>query len=72
MKPVLYYLFFKPNHKFGYDVFEAHTCQEKGCFMTREEYIDTIPYSEKENFTDEFAAKCESFGDILDGVEVSA
>ena len=52
--PTLYYLIFKANNCGEYDVYESHTCQEKGCFMTNEEYITTCIPGKEAEFVEEY------------------
>ena len=54
MKPTLYYLFFKANKQGEYDVYEAHTCQEKGCLMTSDQYITTCLPGKVEEFVENY------------------
>ena len=54
MKPTLYYHFFMRNNCNEYDVWESHTCQEKGCIMTNKCYISTCLPGKVEKFVEEF------------------
>lgn len=58
MSPTLYHLIFRNNHCGDdpeYDVYEKHTCQEKGCFWTDPEYTGNVvlPGNEAE-FVEEY------------------
>ena len=54
MNQTLYVLFFKANNCGEYDVYESHGCQEKGCFMTNEEFVDTCIPGNEAKFVEEF------------------
>ena len=68
MSPTLYYLIFKANKQGDYDVYEQHTCQEKGCVMTNEEYITTCLASKITEFVEEYDK--ELIEGKVDGYEV--
>jgi len=68
MKPTLYYLIFKDNGLGDYDVYEQHTCQEKGCFKTNEEYITVCLPGKIEKFIEDFQDNLVE--GKVDGVEV--
>ena len=52
--PTLYYLIFKNNNLGEYDVYESHTCQEKGCIMTTEQYVTTCLPGKVDEFVKEY------------------
>lgn len=60
--PTLYHLIFKRNSHGEYDVYEQHTCQEKGCIWTKEEYCTTCLPNKLDEFLVEFN------NELLDGV----
>ena len=68
LAPTLYYLFFKRNNCDEYDVFESHTCQEKGCIMTSEQYLTTCLPGEIESFVKEFQSNL--IEGVVDGFKV--
>lgn len=51
--PTLHYLIFKNNGN-RYDVYEQHTCQEKGCFKTDEAFLTTCSHNQVEEFVKEY------------------
>lgn len=52
--PTLYYLFFKRNPHNEYDVYEAHKCQEKGCIMTADQFVNTCLPGKVQEFVEEY------------------
>ena len=52
--PTIYYLLFKKNIINEYDVYESHMCQEPGCFMTNERFVDTCLPGKVDEFVKDF------------------
>ena len=52
--PTLYRLLFKRNCCNEYDVSEQHRCQDKGCFWTDEQFIDTCIPGNEAKFVEEY------------------
>jgi hypothetical protein len=53
--PTQYYLIFKNNGHGDYDVYESHSCQEKGCLWTTEEYVgNTCLPGDEAKFVEEY------------------
>ena len=47
LAPTLYFLKVTERITGGYEVWEQHTCQEKGCVKTQPEFVDYVPTKEK-------------------------
>lgn len=71
MSPTLYFLRLEFNHRVnGYEAWEQHCGQEKGCFMTQQEFITVVPRADLDKFISDYADTCARFGDKLEKVEV--
>ena len=69
--PTLYYLIVELDSDLNmYEIWEQHKGQEKGCFLTDEQFVDFIPRHQLDEFICKYAENVESFGDKLDGVEM--
>lgn len=66
--PTLYYLIFERNCCGEYDVFERHTCQEKGCIMTEKQPVTTCLPGEIDKFVKNYEENL--IEGIVDGIEV--
>lgn len=66
--PTHYHLIFKANNCGEYDVYEQHTCTQKGCLWTEEKYVgETCIPGNEAKFAEEYNNKLKE----QDGVVVS-
>ena len=64
-----YFLIFKANNCYEYDVYESHTCTEKGCLWTSEQYIETCLPGKVEEYVKDYNDNRTQAGKVV-GYEV--
>ena len=69
MSSTHYFLTFKDNGLGEYDVYESHTCTEKGCLWTSEQYIETCLPGKVEEYVKDYNDNRTQAGKVV-GYEV--